>query len=113
MNRGRHGESDLALEAVARFQFPHDVSICHIFFVQYKMKDNLSLTLFKHKENRCAHQFTIQNLNLIMLKENHQRYAKSRGTFYVQLEDDVLTKKGFVSIMKHFALEKIADKQSW
>jgi len=40
-------------------------------------------------------------------------YAKSRGTFYVQLEDDVLTKKGFVSIMKHFALEKIADKQSW
>ena len=48
-----------------------------------------------------------------MLKENHQRYAKSRGTFYVQLEDDVLTKKGFVSIMKHFALEKIADKQSW
>ena len=41
------------------------------------------------------------------------RYAKSRGTFYVQLEDDVLTKKGFISIMKHFALEKIADKQSW
>ena len=57
-------------------------------------------------------------------------YAKSRGTFYVQLEDDVLTKKvefqsqvtknysdlcfqGFVSIMKHFALEKIADKHSW
>jgi len=40
-------------------------------------------------------------------------YAKSRGTFYVQLEDDVLTKKGFISIMKHFALEKIADKQSW
>jgi alpha-1,3-mannosylglycoprotein beta-1,4-N-acetylglucosaminyltransferase A/B len=40
-------------------------------------------------------------------------YAKSRGTFYVQLEDDVLTKKGFVSIMKHFALEKIADKQAW
>lgn len=40
-------------------------------------------------------------------------YAKNRGTFYVQLEDDVLTKKGFVSIMKHFALEKIADKQTW
>jgi len=40
-------------------------------------------------------------------------YAKSRGTFYVQLEDDVLTKKGFVSIMKHFALEKLADKQTW
>lgn len=40
-------------------------------------------------------------------------YAKSRGTFYVQLEDDVLTKKGYVSIMKHFALEKIANKQTW
>jgi len=40
-------------------------------------------------------------------------YAKSKGTFYVQLEDDVLTKKGFVSTMKHFALEKISKKQSW
>lgn len=40
-------------------------------------------------------------------------YAKNRGTFYVQLEDDVLTKKGFVSIMKHFALEKMSEKQNW
>ena len=40
-------------------------------------------------------------------------YAKSRGQFYVQLEDDVLTKKGFMSIMKHFALGKIAEKKPW
>jgi len=40
-------------------------------------------------------------------------YAKDRGTFYVQLEDDVLTKKGFISTMKHFALGKIAEKKPW
>ena len=31
-------------------------------------------------------------------------YAKSRGTFYVQLEDDVLTKKVFHLIFKLFIL---------
>jgi len=50
-----------------------------------------------------------QNLDFAFL----MMYAKSRGTFYVQMEDDVLTKKGFVSTMKHFALEKIAAKQPW
>jgi len=40
-------------------------------------------------------------------------YAKDRGTFYVQLEDDVLTKKGYISTMKHFALGKIAEKKPW
>jgi len=50
-----------------------------------------------------------QNLDFAFL----MMYAKSRGTFYVQLEDDVLTKKGFISTMKHFALEKIAAKETW
>jgi len=40
-------------------------------------------------------------------------YAKDRGTFYVQLEDDVLTKKNFISTMKRFALGKIAEKKPW
>ena len=40
-------------------------------------------------------------------------YAKDRGTYYVQLEDDVITKKGFVSTMKRFALRKTAEKKSW
>merc|ERR1719308_676154 len=37
-------------------------------------------------------------------------YAKDRGTFYVQLEDDVLTKKGYITTMKKFALRRIAEK---
>jgi hypothetical protein len=73
----------VAVEAVSRLQLPDDVSVNQSTF-----------------HNRSPHY-------------SLARYAKNRGTFYVQLEDDVLTKKGFVSIMKHFALEKIADKQTW
>ena len=40
-------------------------------------------------------------------------YAKDRGTFYVQLEDDVLTKKGYITTMKKFALGRIAEKKPW
>jgi len=40
-------------------------------------------------------------------------YAKEKGTFYVQLEDDVLTKKNFVHIMKKYALEKMAENKTW
>ena len=40
-------------------------------------------------------------------------YAKDRGTYYVQLEDDVITKKGFVSTMKSSALQKTAENESW
>ena len=40
-------------------------------------------------------------------------YAKDRGTYYVQLEDDVITKNGFVSTMKNFALEKTAENKAW
>lgn len=40
-------------------------------------------------------------------------YAKDRGTYYVQLEDDVITKKGFVSTMKSSALQKTAGNDSW
>ena len=87
--RGRYGEGDMAVEAVPWFQLSNDVSIKQFKFIVeigFSFLDSIRITA---------------------------RYAKSRGTFYVQLEDDVLTKKGFISIMKHFALEKIADKQSW
>ena len=40
-------------------------------------------------------------------------YAKDRGTFYVQLEDDVLTKKGYITTMKKFGLSRIAEKKPW
>lgn len=39
-------------------------------------------------------------------------YSQSKGTFYVQLEDDILAKKGFITTMKNFALEKTAQKDT-
>lgn len=48
-----------------------------------------------------------QNLDFVYL----MAYAQPKGAFYVQLEDDILTKKGFITIMKKFALEKTARKE--
>lgn len=39
-------------------------------------------------------------------------YSMNKGTFYVQLEDDILAKKGFITTMKNFALEKTAQKDA-
>jgi len=40
-------------------------------------------------------------------------YAMRRGTYYVQLEDDVITKRGFVSTMNQFALKMTAENKPW
>lgn len=48
-----------------------------------------------------------QNLDFAYL----MAYAQPKGAFYVQLEDDILTKKGFITIMKNFAFEKTAKKE--
>lgn len=40
-------------------------------------------------------------------------YAYPRGMFYIQLEDDILAKENYLSIMKDVALTKIANKQPW
>ena len=45
-----------------------------------------------------------QNLDYAFL----MMYAQWRGTFYVQLEDDILTKPYFIATMRDFALEKTA-----
>jgi len=50
-----------------------------------------------------------QNLDYAFL----MMYAHWRGHFYVQLEDDVLTKKGYFTVMRDFALDRIARKESW
>ena len=50
-----------------------------------------------------------QNLDYAFL----MMYAQGRGTFYVQIEDDVLTKPDFVSIMKDFALDRTARGEPW
>ncbi|XP_044731713.1 alpha-1,3-mannosyl-glycoprotein 4-beta-N-acetylglucosaminyltransferase A [Chrysoperla carnea] len=50
-----------------------------------------------------------QNLDFAYLMS----YAQSKGTFYVQLEDDILAKRNYVSIMKNYALDRISKKESW
>ncbi len=50
-----------------------------------------------------------QNLDYAFL----MMYARWRGHFYVQLEDDVLTKRGYVTIMRDYALDKTARKEPW
>lgn len=50
-----------------------------------------------------------QNLDFAFL----MAYAQPKGTFYVQLEDDILAKRGFITIMKKFAFEKTIRKDSW
>ena len=40
-------------------------------------------------------------------------YGQGRGTFYVQLEDDIITKKGFISTMKNFAQKQEETNQDW
>ncbi len=50
-----------------------------------------------------------QNLDYAFL----MMYAQRRGVFYVQLEDDILTKPGFVATMRDFALERSLSKEPW
>ena len=52
---------------------------------------------------------TKQNLDYAFL----MMYAQSRGTYYVQLEDDILTTHGYVTKMIKFALNKDASKVDW
>ena len=52
---------------------------------------------------------TKQNLDYAFL----MMYAQSRGTYYVQLEDDILTTKGYITTMNKFALSKEAKKEEW
>lgn len=50
-----------------------------------------------------------QNLDFAFLMS----YASTKGTFYVQLEDDILAKKNFITTMKSYALHKISLKEEW
>lgn len=51
-----------------------------------------------------------QNLDYAFLMS----YAQLKGTFYVQLEDDILVKENFITKMKDFALRKsTATNDSW
>lgn len=52
-----------------------------------------------------------QNLDFAFL----MAYSQIKGTFYVQLEDDILAKRGYITIMKRFAVAKTAkqDQDPW
>lgn len=50
-----------------------------------------------------------QNLDFAFLMS----YAQAKGTFYIQLEDDILAKKNFITTMKSYALQKISQKENW
>eukprot|EP00095_Tigriopus_kingsejongensis_P003848 snap_masked-scaffold20_size707684-processed-gene-3.2 protein:Tk03848 transcript:snap_masked-scaffold20_size707684-processed-gene-3.2-mRNA-1 annotation:"alpha- -mannosyl-glycoprotein 4-beta-n-acetylglucosaminyltransferase b" len=67
--------------------------------LQPTLGDNLERVMWRSK----------QNLDYAFL----MMYAQWRGQFYVQLEDDILTKPGFLSIMKNFALDRTARDEPW
>ncbi|KAL2740574.1 hypothetical protein V1478_000715 [Vespula squamosa] len=50
-----------------------------------------------------------QNLDFAFLMS----YAQTKGMFYIQLEDDILAKKNFITTMKSFALKKVSRKENW
>lgn len=52
-----------------------------------------------------------QNLDFAFL----MAYSQIKGTFYVQLEDDILSKRGYITIMKRFAVAKTIkqDHDPW
>ncbi|KAG8196642.1 hypothetical protein JTE90_006552 [Oedothorax gibbosus] len=52
---------------------------------------------------------TKQNLDYAYL----MMYAQAKGTFYVQLEDDILTKPRYLTIMKNFAFKKLRENKDW
>ena len=62
----------------------------------YEIFDNLDLKI------------QLQNLDYAFL----MMYAQWRGVYYVQLEDDILTKRHFVTTMLDFAAEKTTLAQA-
>lgn len=48
-----------------------------------------------------------QNLDFAFL----MAYSQIKATFYVQLEDDILAKRGYITIMKQFAVAKTAKQE--
>ncbi|KAF0299768.1 Alpha-1,3-mannosyl-glycoprotein 4-beta-N-acetylglucosaminyltransferase B [Amphibalanus amphitrite] len=73
----------------------------------YPPRDSLRRTLDDPLER--VQWRTKQNLDFAFL----MMYCRPRGVFYVQLEDDIMTKPGYVTKMKEFALQKISEKKDW
>ncbi|XP_066259965.1 alpha-1,3-mannosyl-glycoprotein 4-beta-N-acetylglucosaminyltransferase B isoform X1 [Euwallacea similis] len=69
--------------------------------------DKLRLTLGDSPER--VRWRSKQNLDFAYLMS----YAQPKGTFYVQLEDDILAKPQYITEMKNFAIEKTSKKEAW
>ncbi|CAH1736390.1 unnamed protein product [Aphis gossypii] len=68
---------------------------------------NLRLTL-GDSEDRVRWR-SKQNLDFALL----MMYCQPKGSFYVQLEDDLIARPQYQSLMKQTALQRIADEQEW
>ncbi|KAF5297422.1 hypothetical protein FQR65_LT01353 [Abscondita terminalis] len=73
----------------------------------YPDLDKLRITLGDSRER--VRWRSKQNLDFAFLMS----YSQPKGTFYVQLEDDILAKPYYISEMKKFAIEKTARKEPW
>lgn len=69
----------------------------------YPDMDHLKLTFGDTKER--VKWRTKQNLDFSFL----MLYARTRGFYYVQLEDDVIAKPGYISVMKTYADQQNSD----
>lgn len=73
----------------------------------YPDLDSLRITLGDSPER--VRWRSKQNLDFAYLMS----YSQPKGTFYVQLEDDILAKPHYITEMKRFAIEKTATKEPW
>ncbi|KAJ9576161.1 hypothetical protein L9F63_006983, partial [Diploptera punctata] len=107
-------EQDYVLQVAKQieFQFSEQVESGLIEVISppasyYPDMDNLKETLGDPPER--VRWRTKQNLDFAFL----MMYSQPKATFYVQLEDDILAKKNFISTMKNYALQKISEKSPW
>jgi alpha-1,3-mannosylglycoprotein beta-1,4-N-acetylglucosaminyltransferase A/B len=56
-----------------------------------------------------VHWRSKQNLDFAYL----MMYSQPKGTYYVQLEDDILTKPSYLSKMKEFAIKSSMQRKEW
>jgi alpha-1,3-mannosylglycoprotein beta-1,4-N-acetylglucosaminyltransferase A/B len=74
--------------------------------VRWRSKQNLDfafLMSYSQPKGQLRRALTLKEKSSIMFT----------GTFYLQLEDDILAKPNYVTEMKKFAIEKIARKEPW
>ncbi|EFA00960.2 alpha-1,3-mannosyl-glycoprotein 4-beta-N-acetylglucosaminyltransferase B [Tribolium castaneum] len=100
----------VAKEIEMRFPMQVDSGLIEVLSpspAYYPNLDKLRITLGDPPER--VRWRSKQNLDFAFLMS----YSQPKGTFYLQLEDDILAKPNYVTEMKKFAIEKIARKEPW